>query len=318
MNMLKLLCSTFFCVALTHSLQAESQDSRNEFQISANSNAQSSEPDPKWYCDHFPGDCIEVCQYSGSPWGPFKVCKLRPNWYSIPDSNNPYLDVGATHNEALKVIGTRASFDGLDERANATHMIQHTAEYLCETEPDYSFTQVDKECVQNTAGFANEVFDELRSASYLDGTVEEISAAYIAAFRSQGILNQEQLAALETLFAIFPSDDNVEELPYIFERIDDFDRYTAGQMTEKDSAVVLQVSSVLRASAQYWLLQLEGPSDWITFEGEDVEMAKGIFKKILKIIAADAGGCGLGALVGGVVGCAIGAVGLSAGQGANW
>ena len=77
----------------------------------------------------------------------------------------------------------------------------------------------------------------------------------------------------------------------------------------------------MRASLEYWLGETEGDSNWLvmTEDGSEpvAERKKGLWRRILKLIAADAAGCLGGTVVAGVPGCVVGAVGASAAAGSN-
>jgi len=332
MKIITLLSTALYSLVLCHSAIATPQQHGDALE---GTDQATSSPRGGWYCDHWPESCNEVCESGSSPWGPYQICRLRPPWDPVSSSDNPYEFVGRAHNQALERVGAKASFVKLDQRLATSHMIQLSAEYLCDTgvplkksttgSDDISLAnkkaRVEKgECIFRYAGIATQVMNDLRQVVYLDGDVEERVKGYQQALKQSGKFSVVQLQAIVDLYKLLPDDEDIDNLPYLFEKIDTFDRYISAQMSAQDAEVVLLGSSVMRASLDYWLNQLDGPSNWITIgenDSDPVARRRGLFRKILTLIAADAGGCLGGAvIIPGVPGCVIGAVGASAGAGA--
>ena len=223
---------------------------------------------------------------------------------------NPYEYVGREHNRALEALGVQNSFAGLDKRLTLTHMLQTTSEHLCEN--GITQNKTDKNCIQQYAGFSTEVLNDLRYAIYPEGGTDQIVKGYIDAFSKKGNFNAVQLRELENLYRLLPNEDNIDDLYYLSERIEEFDRYIATQLSQQEAEPVLLGSAVMKASLEYWLLQLHTTSNWISNETNTQEARRKWLRKALKLIAADAAGCALGS-PGGPLGCVAGGVALSAG-----
>lgn len=283
------------------------------------------------FCDYWPESCLTVCEITTSGG---TVCSLQPNWLPIAPSASPYAFIGAAHNEGLAGVSARSSGASLAQTSLASSYVTWlTADALCNgaapslaADPNWnatfgSSTMPRQECMIRVAGNATDSIYTLRSALATDGYGDEIAASYMATFRNLGSLNQSQLDAIGRLYALLPNESRINDVPLLFGRIDAFERDTRQRLSPQDAEAVLRTSAVMRASLAYWLDQAEGPTTWPAIDSIATEpptaRKKGLWRRILRLIAADAAGCLGGTLVGGVPGCVIGGIGASAAAGAR-